>query len=78
MDQDLAGSVVRLLWMADRNLYQAFELVHKSEPTEDARTLEHSILATMRDVQVRIIHPIYERFPELRPSTTPEPHSGSD
>ncbi len=68
MDRDLARSVVELLWRADRHLYQAFELVHTSEYGEDLKDLQGQITGTMSRIHEGIIKPLYDLFPDLRPT----------
>lgn len=68
MERELARKVVELLWRADRHLYQAFELVHTSQYAEELKDLQRDITGTMSTIHEGIINPLYDRFPDLRPT----------
>jgi hypothetical protein len=68
MDRKLAKDVVQLLWMADKNLHDAFELVYTSKNAEELQDLQVQITGTMSRIYEGIIRPLYDRFPDLRPT----------
>jgi hypothetical protein len=68
MDEEFAGDVVRLLWMADRNLYEAFDLIHTSPYAGELEELQSQITGIMTSIHRGIIQPLYDQFPNLKPT----------
>jgi hypothetical protein len=67
LDRTLAKELTDRFWMADRELYRAFELIYQRLGEEGEKELQRRILEIMRTIQTDLVHRLYDRYPDLRP-----------